>query len=257
MEDKDASLLVHTHSPTGRSMTLSLSRLVLYFAVVMLLLTYTNLFLACYTSFNCSRFLPTLDYLGCFRGHDRVYIVSLTFYAVSLGICAVGCHRRQKGALSDDIRLVSTISGLLAAVCLPVIAFSDEVNAIHWLPFTSIHWASLALFWPTAVLWASCSYLSLCRLEAAFTQWEAGWMKVLRVLVRLAVFTALLALIEWHFAYTVYADALLNEIGEACCEWVLVGLAILYPALLCQFNRGYVLRFSLETEVKEVELGQI
>ena len=259
MEEKDSSsLLAHTHSSTRQTMTLSLPLLTLYFALLMLLLTYANLFLACYTSFTCSRFLPTIDYLGCFRGHDRVYIVSCAFYAVTLGICVVGCHRRQKGALSDDLRLVSTLSGVLAALCLPLIAVSDEVNAVHWLPFTHIHWAGLALFLPAAALWGSCSYVALCRLEAAFTQSEVWWMKVLRGVVRLAALTALVALIEWHFAYTVYADALLNETGEALCEWVLVGLAVLYPALLCQFNRGYVLRFSLEIAGdKEVELAQI
>ena len=258
MDDKDSSLLTHTQSSQVRCMTVSLPRLCLYFSLLMLVITYTNLAVACYTSFTCSRFLPTIDYLGCFRGHDRVYIVACVFYAVTLAVCVVGGHRRQQGALSDEWRMVTTSSGLLAALCLPVIAFFDEVNAQHWLPFPSIHKSALILFFPSAGFWVGASFLAIRRLEPAFTQSEVWWMKVLRGIVYLAGGLFLLTLVEWHFAYTVYSDALLNETGEAVCEWCLVALSILYPTVLCQFNRGYVLRFSMRlTESKDVELAQI
>eukprot|EP00361_Fabrea_salina_P002577 CAMPEP_0202433942 /NCGR_PEP_ID=MMETSP1345-20130828/13695_1 /ASSEMBLY_ACC=CAM_ASM_000843 /TAXON_ID=342563 /ORGANISM="Fabrea Fabrea salina" /LENGTH=48 /DNA_ID= /DNA_START= /DNA_END= /DNA_ORIENTATION= len=41
---------------------------------------------------------------------------------------------------------------------------------------------------------------------------------------------------EWHFAYTIYSNVLMNEVVEALVEWVFIGTAVVYPYYLAKVN---------------------
>lgn len=103
--------------------------------IIMLGLELGNIGIACATNFYCTIFLPTFSYLGCFRGHDRVFIVTCTYFALVLPITYIGGHLHFRSVASNIKRGVMAIFGIISCVSLPVLALVNEVNGVHLLPF--------------------------------------------------------------------------------------------------------------------------
>lgn len=74
------SQIIHQSYERGKGIfTVNLARVLSYSGFFMLVLSLVPLVLGCYFNFSCKSFIPTADYLGCFRGYDRFYILSCGF----------------------------------------------------------------------------------------------------------------------------------------------------------------------------------
>jgi hypothetical protein len=246
-------------SKRGRATyTLNIPKLMFVLCLLMLVLVYLNITLACLTNFNCATFLPTLAYLGCFRGHDRLFIVSCTYFALVLSLLYLGAYCHFRHIASDTQRYAMLILGLSSCAILPIMALVDEVNSAHVIPLEPIFSFLSVTFVLVNIAWATLAFLSIRKMQSSLNIHERRWYRVLQVIVTLTVSLAILDIIEWNYAYSIYTNFLLNENAEAVCEWALVTLGIISPAIFSQFYRGYVLTFSVKVSTKEeLELSTV
>ena len=196
-----------------------------------------NLVLACSTQFQCVKYLPTPGYLGCFRGHDRVFIMSCTYYALILPLVFTGVYSQTRTSATplDQWLLLGTAIGITCL--LPLTALMNEVTSEHFLPFEAIYeWTSrcIVLF---AFLWLLTAYKCLSRDQSIFTAREKAWYSWLRMVIFLLFALLFLAILTNYLS-------ILSPLSESMCEWVLCFLSIWAPAVLAQLVRGLHLSFS-------------
>jgi len=249
---------------SGRSLSaLNLTKVVPACAVLGLVLLYANLIVACMTNFTCGKFLPTPDYLGCFRGFDRLHIVTATYAAVVFGVVLVGVLSRVRAVIGGVRRALMLVAGLCVFLSLPLSSLTDEVNAVHSLPMEKLHSLfnrSLCLAVP---VWLLVTYSCISLLHSMLNSVEKRWFLVLRCMVLGMGGMGVAAALETKFAYSAYTSKYINENVESGLEWALAGLGFALLAVLSQFTRGFALRFSVQsgsdtdTEKSEVELTKI
>lgn len=232
----------------GKSiLSVNIPKIMFIFSILMLLMVYANLFLACSTNFTCSVFLPTLTYIGCFRGHDRIFIVSCTFYSLILTFLYSGAYYHFASSLSDIQKMFLRYSGLISCVILPFIGLTDEVNGVHMIPLEPIYSFLSASFLILNVLWSGLVFFLIYNSRSSLNLQENRWFCILSFMLSSFAIMFMVTLIEWNWAYSTYSNSLLNENVEAMCEWALVTIAILLPPVFCQFFRGFFLTFAVNT----------
>lgn len=80
--------------------------------------TLGNIILACATNFYCTIFIPTLPYLGCFRGHDRIFIVTCTFYSLVLPILYFGGYLHFRAIVNGIEKNAMLVCGIASCLSL-------------------------------------------------------------------------------------------------------------------------------------------
>jgi hypothetical protein len=235
--------------------SLNIPKLMFLLAFLELLMVLSNLVLACSTNFSCRQFLPTLLYLGCFRGHDRLFIASCTYYGLVLPLLFLGAYSHFKVVDSDSRRLTMLVIGLIVSAMLPLIALTDEVNGVHILPLEPLNAFFSTVFVILSVVWTVLGFGSVQKMTPSLNIHERAWYFRLKVMLMAMCGLTVLAVVEWYYSYTIYSSAFLNENIEAVCEWLIVCLAIILPAVFTQFFRSYSLTFSVKVSQKnEFEL---
>jgi hypothetical protein len=233
----------------GRSIyALNIPKLMFILAFLELCMVLGNLALACSTNFTCTQFLPTLAYLGCFRGHDRLFIVSCTYYGLVLPLLFLGAHCHFRSVDSDARRLAMLVMGLSICALLPLIALTDEVNGVHILPLESLNSFFCVSFVLLCIIWLALGFSSIRKLTPSLNIHERSWFFRLKVILFTISVLTVTAVVQWHYSYTVYSNAFLNENIEAVCEWLVVSLGIFIPAVFAQFFRNYSLSFSVRSQ---------
>jgi len=212
---------------TRVSYSIRLDRLWWYLAALIILMLFGNVLVACTSSFSCARFLPTISYVGCFRNHDRWFVLTLTLIASVLPIFYLSVHLRVKFTLSNKENLVMYFCTAASSVSLIIIGLVDELNGIHLHPMEYVHIAFSLTFVVVNFVWQNIVLAALERFVHEFD--KKVWVKRANLLNKLLAIMTIITMLQWHFAYTIYSNFLVNENTEAISEWILVILASLVP----------------------------
>lgn len=219
------------------------------------LLYFSNVWLACTYTLSCNSFVPTLSYLGAFRNHDRVFVLACTFYSVVLQLINLGVQCHFSDIFPSVTRLLSTIVGFGASVCLICLSLFDEVNGIIAMEtYESLHSILTILLWVSGLVWGLLVYRSFAETELAPS--KQYWLDVLKKLLVLELILGILTMLEWHFAYTPYNNFLVNESVEAVCEWILVAGGVFAPFVIANLLPGFIFTLKLSSS-KSFELSEV
>ncbi|CAG9320690.1 unnamed protein product [Blepharisma stoltei] len=244
-------MFFHTYKEGKSIYSVNIPKIMFLFALIMLVALYVSLLLGCLSNFYCKSFLPSPSYLGCFRGHDRVMIAAYTYYALVLPLMYIGAYCHYLPILSNTKRALLKYTGIASCLFLPLIAYTNDINGTHVLPFEPIHNFACIVFLFANILWSCMVFLNIKNTETVLNSKEKSWYFFLNAILWSWVAIGVLALLEWEFAYSLYANSLFNEYVKSLCEWVLVTLAIVMPPVFCQFFRGLVLTFTIDFDLKE------
>jgi hypothetical protein len=199
--------------------TLSLPAFLLCLALlIQSLLTFT-LASACYSTFDCSLFLPTLSYTAAYKGYDRVLILALSLEACALVVFVLAAQAYYRPMISAEEHYLMLGSGLLLCLVLPGGGVVDEVNTASGVPLEKIHYWLVVTALSLAGIWSD---LSL-QIERKLGNWV-----ILRYM-RTAWAAAGFSILQWTFADSIYRSSLLNSHLEALSEWIAVSLGVFAP----------------------------
>jgi hypothetical protein len=209
--------------------------------LLILALLYTNLFSTCIFTISCSSYLPTLSYSGTFRTHDQVFVLALTLFAFTLLPLFISWHVKTQTllSLSEALFLVFLETGII--VLTITVGLIDEINGIEFNPVDNLHHFLVLTLCFITIIWI---YYGLSFLKPSphnYAELHTCWF-----IYKLGLFFYVLTLYQWHFAYTIYSNALTNPFIEAISEWILITLTIRFPFYLAKSLKPTV-TISLKT----------
>lgn len=94
---------------------------------------------ACSLSFNCSEFLPTISYIGFFRGYDRTIVLILSTWTPILLLFFSVAYTNYDEILSRLDSLTMLFMGILISAAVPFVGVIDEVASSFYVFFEKIH----------------------------------------------------------------------------------------------------------------------
>lgn len=193
---------------------------------------YLNLISSCIFTISCESYLPTLSYLGTFRLHDLSLILALTLQSFMLLILFIAFHHCLDVALSKDDKYFLMIHEIAILIFIVFVGIVDESSSIDFNPFDDVHRFVSFAFVGFCVSWGYWALKFLADNELSEEQ-KLNHKIAFKVYLVAIVF-AVLTLIQWLLAYTVYNNLLFNQIAESLCEWTAVTVSARFPYYLCR-----------------------
>lgn len=187
-------------------------------------LLFINVFWSCQDTFDCMTFWPTISYVGCFRGHDRLFNLALAYFAVWLCLfipCVLACVAEHSGRCT---KWFLGVGGLLLSVTLPWASIIDEANSSHIAPLEKIHVGIVTGIVIGGLIWSIVAVKAASR-----TKGKDDQVSFLKSYWLFSVVMLAFAVYEWKYAYSDQANWWVNENVEALCEWTIVTLAVFFP----------------------------
>lgn len=196
-------------------------------AVLMEIILAIDIIWSCSSTFDCRSFWPTISYIACFRGHDRLFNLSAAYYMVILILFFVSASLNYREYCSRWMHRIMLFLAMTICLLLPCVSIIDEANSSHILPLEKIHFILMVVLISAAVLWVyfSIRIMNSMKLPKREEEWRD-------FLIRFVVFGhAMLAftIYEWVYAYTPYKNWWMNENVEALCEWTVVTMCVFGP----------------------------
>jgi hypothetical protein len=218
------------------------AKLVAMASAVLLLLVLLNVLGSCIFSISCGRYLPTVSFVGSLITHDKLLVSTCTlcFVIGQVLVLAVLTELRRGISLCEAMVVYLTMtlfSGLL--LCATLV---DEVNGFVIKPLDGFH-----IFFSLSALVVGLSwlYFVMTSFSKAARIKNSPWLRISQRLLIILVLMAVVTLLEWQLANSIYWNLFLNETVEALCEWTLLALAIAVPAVLVQALPEFQVSLSL------------
>ena len=193
--------------------TLQANQIFLTTSIAMELLLISNIIWSCSSTFPCSDFLPTISYLACFRGHDRLFSFTMTFWSGNLAMFFVLSynHYRSSSRFNNLFCLISLV------ICLvqPGIAILDEANTSYFVKIEKIHSGFMIGLFLASMVWI---YL---------TSLGKGMRSALIKYINLLILCACWSFLQWFYEDS--NNFWFNYKVEAISEWITVTLAVFTP----------------------------
>lgn len=239
---------IHTNS-----LSISTFIVFLFFAIITWILIFGNLIIGCLTNFSCTKFLPSPGYLGCFRGHDRLFIVGCTLYGFILPLFYSSAYTNFRQRLSEFKKKVFIFLSICSSISLPVLSLSDEVIDVHVLPVSFIYNFSSSTFVVSNLILTILAYFELRNFYSALNDKEKKWYRFLQGVIFLMFLLIVLDFLQWKYSTSSIRNAILSENGQSVNEWCLVTIGIFLPVMFSMFFRDSNLHFALKSEAAKKE----
>lgn len=249
---------LHTNQEMNK-LKLSIYAVLVILTVLSLLLLFANLTIACMTNFTCSRFIPSPGYLGCFRGHDRVFISACTLLSFTLSIFYTCTFINFSTRFSELKKNTFIILSFLSSLSLPILSLSDEVIAVHYLPLDIIYRLASSTFVISSLILLVLILQELEVHSVSLTQSEKKWYFILKLQSILLFSLLVFDLLQWKYANSDFKGPIFNDNMQSKVEWVILFLALILPAFISKFFRESTMTIELKINqsLQEIELSQI
>lgn len=232
-------------------------KILLCHSILTFILMLGNLSLACLTNFSCQKFLPSPGYLGCFRGHDRVFIASCTLSSFVLPIFFTSTYINFNTRFSEVKKKTFVLLSLVVCISLSMLSLFDEVISVNYFPIEKIYRLSSSSFIVCSVIVILIIFNELLILQVSLKESEKKWFLGLKVLVFTIALLFIFDFFQWKYTFG-EAGSVFNENAQATTEWSIFALSVFLPPYICKFYRESTLNFSLKIGKKtEVELTEI
>lgn len=217
-----------------------------FLAVAMCVFTFGNIFLGCLFSIHCSQILPTVSYLACYKGHERLVVFSFVIYGLSLAVLFLSMHVRLYEKATSFERYLLLFLGLCIMGSLPTTGIIDELNGLYFAPIDFIHGYVLYILIVCTACWLYLGFSCLWDLRAGFTTLEnEDLQSLLRSIVWVVVLT-FLTILQWQVGYSIYSNFWFNENAFAICEWLTIAKAVFLPAKFAKLLGNLKITLSVQ-----------
>lgn len=243
------------YSGSTRTVSLSMNQVIKILAGLTIVSFYLNLVLGCGYVFTCRSFTPSPNYLGCFLGYNRFYVVSLTLLSITMGLTYLGIYLEfaSKSSLFEKIVLKGV--GIYTCTSLPVIALTNEVNSTHAISFPMVYYflsysALLLNFLWLVVMYHKAGKGIYCKTATKVC------CNAFVILILCYVFVEVQRIMNYKTENWV-----INTTAWSISEWVLTTIGIIFVALVADINKSFKITFGgISDPVKEdqqIELEEI
>jgi hypothetical protein len=205
---------------TESSIRVKVPSAVFWCGVTMWLMLASNILWSCSQTFDCRTFWPTVSYVACYRGHDRLYAFAVTFYSLVVLLTLPMFLVRVHSSIDLSHKVMLWLGGVLIFLAVPWLGLLDEANSSHVLPIEKIHFAIIVGVQTVGLLWV---YLSAKALHKA--QVDTSFLKKY---IGAGVCLLICCIYQWRYVNdpeVVWA----TENLEALAEWGAVTMSVFLP----------------------------
>jgi hypothetical protein len=209
---------------------ISLSSFTSKTSVLSLSLLYLDLFSLCTYSLSCKNYYPTISFLGTFRVHDLVVLLSLCLFSISLLPIFTSIHIKTSSVLTLDDSIFLLLLEIGIFILTITVGIIDESNGIEFNLIDNLHvflsfcLSSVSVLYIYSVL----NYLSQVKLTVS----ESQSLKLCNLWFKAGFVLLLFTIVQWHFAHTDLNGWVFNTYLETISEWALVTLTMTFPVQL-------------------------
>lgn len=203
-----------------------------------------NLVIGCISSFSCNQRLPSLLYLGCFRGHDRILTIALVLLAFIILLVVIGAEKQLRSSSTALIMSCMRYCGFVSAGCLPLIALTDDVNSRHFIPLEAFNSTFSICFILASSAWV---LMFVLKFKGSVLLGNAMAHTALKKWLVLICVCAGMTYFEAHFGDRF---KLHNYIYRGLFSWVLLVLLVVLPGMIGRSLTQLHLNVSNSTENK-------
>lgn len=227
-----------------------------FLAAAFCLVTFGNILLGCFFSLHCSQILPTVSYLACYKGHERLVVLSFVLYGLCLAVLFLGLHVRLYEKATWFERYLLLFLGLAIMGALPAVGIIDELNGLYFAPIDFVHGYVLYTLIVCCACWIYLSFSCIYDLRVGFSNTEVENMhSLLASIIWLVVFT-FLTVVQWQVGYSIYSNFWFNENAFALFEWATISQAVFLPSKFARLFGDlkvslYVQDFSPKSESED------
>ena len=182
-----------------------------------------NLFWVCNGVFDCKSFWPTISYMACFRGNDRLFSFTMTLQGTFLLVFFITAYANYSQFMNVFEKVMFGVLGVLISLAMPFIAMIDEANDSHILPLKEIHLGIMIGVISCSLTWTYLTYLCISKMDDD----QKKQSEFLKNYILLGLGMLVMNLLEWY--YREKNNWLFNSNAEALSEWLVVGLALFLP----------------------------
>lgn len=237
-------------SRTNNKVQIRAAPTLLLMCTLAFLLLFGNVLSACTTTISCRNYIPTVSFLGAFRNHDRMFVFVCTFYSIVIQVISLAVHSILHTSMSWNQRQILLFFGVCVSASLVGLSVVDEVNGLHFIRLDNFHIAFSLTLLIVSLIWGYSIYDSFA--ASTLNQSQEYWLTQLKRLLIFEFALGLVTMLEWHFAYTVYWNVLVNETVEALCEWTLIGVGLFAPVVVASILPDLKFTLSLSTPMKDL-----
>ena len=235
------------YAASSKTATFTIHKVIRVLAGLTIVSFYLNLVLGCSYVFSCKNFTPSPNYLGCFLGYNRFYVLSLTLLSITMAITYLGIYLEFASKCNILEKIVLKGVGIFTCISLPIIALTNEVNSTHVVDFRLTFYILSYLVMSFNIIWLIVMYL------------KAGKGIYCRAATKICFNFSVALMICYIFVeiqrYANYTtnNWLINTTVWSISEWVLVTLGIIFVALIGDVNKSFKITFGSAIEGKKAE----
>lgn len=247
----------HSKLSPSPSLTFNTYKVLFCHSTLTLILMLGNLLLACGTNFSCDKFLPSPGYLGCFRGHDRVFIASCTLSTMTLPLFFSSTYINFNNRFSEVKKKAFIILSFITCISLSTLSLFDEVISVNSFPIEKIYRFSSSSFFVCSVILTFIIFNELLIIQVSLKSSEKKWFLALKVQLLVILSLIIFDLFLWKYAIW-DNSSIINENTQSLIEWLIFILSTYIPPFFSKFYRESKLTFSLKLgKSAEVELTNL
>jgi len=186
-----------------------------------------NVAWSCNSTFNCVDFKPTVSYLACFRGHDRLFNFTMTLAGAFLSFFFVTAYANFNYFFSDLQNLAYIGLSCLISVGMPLIGIIDEANTSDLVPLERFH------FWIVFCVVSCCLgwvYLTMgCLDNFNFTKSQTAAVVFLKKYLAVGLTVLFVNILQWTHEVFSEPNWLFNMNYQAYSEWCVILMGCFTP----------------------------
>ena len=201
-------------------------KIMLYGGVLMETLIFCNIIWSCVSTFNCLWFIPTISYLACYKGHDRLFNFTMVFWGLFLSVFTLVSYIQYR-SLSTRYNVLFLSTGLLISILQPCLAVLDEGNSSNILPIEKVH----GIFIIT-LIFASFFWIFL-------TNHRFPIQGKLYKYILTGVGLLFCSIAQWFYGEN--DGIIFNYAFEALFEWTTVAMAVFLPYMYSETYKDIII----------------
>ncbi|CAG9318051.1 unnamed protein product [Blepharisma stoltei] len=196
---------------------------------------------SCYWSFNCWTFLPTLSYIGFFRGYDRVLVMTFSAFTPILLLFFSAAFTNYDATLSKVDSIIMMLIGILISFAVPFTFIIDEVASSFYVYMEKVHLLIVIGMISLGIIWIFLSFGCMYKLQTYSFKQSRFWKKLL-IYLFLNLCVLLISIYTWYYS----SDTSLESI-EAVFEYITVSMSVYLPYLYSKSFQVTKIRISVKT----------
>ncbi|CAG9332728.1 unnamed protein product [Blepharisma stoltei] len=178
---------------------------------------------ACMMTFDCWDFLPTISYIGYFKGYDRIFVLTLSAFNPVLLLFFSAAFANYDATLSKIDSITMLFTGIIISFAVPFAFIIDEAGSSFYVPLEQVHLVIVAGMIMLGMIWVTISLKCMYKLKN-YSLKQSRILQNFLIYLGVCLSMLLITICLWYNSANITIEWI-----EAIFEYIAVSLSIYLP----------------------------